>query len=510
MFFAISVAVAFLLAVALGRSRWRTRLPPGPRRVPIFGNALSIPVNDAWLQFAQWRKEHGSLVYLELLGQPALVLNTHRAAIDLLTRRARIYSDRPWNYVAAQLLTGGHFMPFMDHNDRWRGMRRASQEGLRKATVARYRQIQYRESIRAVIGLLVSPAHWEEHLLTNSASVILSSVYGSPPTAMTDPIVRTSTGFTERLARAVYPGAYLVETIPFLRFVPFWAAPWKRNALRSYQSDSKLFYALFENGRLINPVGSTPFARIAAEHMDSGALSSQDAAWLCATMFTAGVETTSASLCWFVLAMILHPQVQASAQDELERVVGSTRLPSYDDMEKLPYIRAIIREVLRWRPPLPLGLPHRLSEDDVYDGFHIPSGTLCIANVWEINHDKDVWGDDADNFRPQRHLDDDGNLDRTVFTGHDDQHGSFGFGRRICIGRHFAADTLFITCATILWACNLKPETLESGAAAMPSDYAHPATGMTLHPAPFKCKIEPRNPDVSHRLQVEREALQTL
>ena len=76
--------------------------------------------------------------------------------------------------------------------------------------------------------------------------------------------------------------------------------------------------------------------------------------------------------------MARFPQVQHRAQAELDRVVRSTRLPELEDMEKLPYVRAVVLEILRWRPVAPFGLPHKNTAEDAYDGYHITKGTMLI------------------------------------------------------------------------------------------------------------------------------------
>jgi cytochrome P450 len=161
--------------------------------------------------------------------------------------------------------------------------------------------------------------------------------------------------------------------------------------------------------------------------------------------------------------MIAFPEVQRRAQAELDTAVGRDRLPTFDDAPRLPYVRAIIEEVLRWRPSLPLGLPHAATEDDWYEGMFIPKGTICIPNAWHCNHDRTVFGEDADEFRPERHLDERGALLsgslETVQAG----HVTFGFGRRICVGSHLAKDTLFISTARILWAARLQGARDENG-----------------------------------------------
>jgi cytochrome P450 len=150
------------------------------------------------------------------------------------------------------------------------------------------------------------------------------------------------------------------------------------------------------------------------------------------------------------------PDVQRRAQAELDAVVGRGRLPTFADAPCLPYVQAVIREVLRWRPASPLGLPHATNEDDWYEGMFIPKGTVCISNIWHCNHDRAVFGDDADEFRPDRHLDEHGELLQGALETKRQGYVSFGFGRRICVAKNLAIDSLFISIARILWATNLE------------------------------------------------------
>ena len=170
----------------------------------------------------------------------------------------------------------------------------------------------------------------------------------------------------------------------------------------------------------------------------------------------AGFETTSATLMWWILAMAAFPRVQYQAQAELDAVVGRARLPTYADAPRLPYVRAIVREVLRWRPVVRLGTPHKTIEDDWYEGMFIPKGSVCRPNIWQCNRDPTVFGEDADDFKPERHLGDNGELLPGPKETNQEGYVSFGFGRRICVGKHLANDSLFILTARILWATNLR------------------------------------------------------
>lgn len=89
-----------------------------------------------------------------------------------------------------------------------------------------------------------------------------------------------------------------------------------------------------------------------------------------------------ASLRAFFLAMAMYPDVQKKAQVELDRVVGPTRLPDFEDRDNLPYLNAVVKELTRWHVVAPIGLPHASLEDDEYNGLFIPRGAMIISNFW--------------------------------------------------------------------------------------------------------------------------------
>jgi cytochrome P450 len=177
----------------------------------------------------------------------------------------------------------------------------------------------------------------------------------------------------------------------------------------------------------------------------------------------AGSDTTSAMMAWWTLAMLAYPETQSQAQAELDAVVGRSRLPTFADYSSLPYIRAMVKEVLRWRPAAPLGVPHRLTEDDWYKGMLIPKGTVCIPNIWHMNRDSGVYGEDATRFDPGRYLDANGDLAPGPSDAKEEGHATYGFGRRICVGRYVANDLLFINIAVLLWACKIERKKDTSG-----------------------------------------------
>jgi cytochrome P450 len=80
--------------------------------------------------------------------------------------------------------------------------------------------------------------------------------------------------------------------------------------------------------------------------------------------------------------MALFPDVQRKAQEEIAHVVGQNRLPTVADRANLPYINAVVKEVLRWHPVAPMGLPHMSTSDDTYDNYFIPKGSIILCNIW--------------------------------------------------------------------------------------------------------------------------------
>jgi cytochrome P450 len=164
--------------------------------------------------------------------------------------------------------------------------------------------------------------------------------------------------------------------------------------------------------------------------------------------------------------MITYPEVQNQAHAELDEVVGNARPPTFSDIPSLPYIRAMVKETLRWSLTVPFGVPHATTDDDWYEGMFIPKGTVCLQNMRVINSEPDVFGSDAVRFNPTRYMDESHQV--RVLGGREEGHMAFGFGRRICPGRHVAEGTLAIDIATLLWA--MRFERFEGVRANLESD----------------------------------------
>jgi len=210
--------------------------------------------------------------------------------------------------------------------------------------------------------------------------------------------------------------------------------------------------------------------------------------------YLAGSETSVAAIHTFILAMILYPDIQSRARAEINQVVKHDKVLSINDRASLPYLDAILREVLRWYPTLPLGVAHMVSEDDVFEGYFIPKGTMIMVNQWALSRDEDEFPD-ASRFDPSRHLTKDGQLkDR-----HTANHFAFGYGRRICPGRWFAENALWTAMATILSVLRLDhAKGLNGKKIEIKPEFS---AGIAVRPKPFPCSFESVNPAREEQLR---------
>ncbi|KAJ6533017.1 cytochrome P450 [Mycena capillaripes] len=149
------------------------------------------------------------------------------------------------------------------------------------------------------------------------------------------------------------------------------------------------------------------------------------------TSLLGGADTTVCALYNFVIAMALYPEVQQKAQNSLDAVLEDSRLPDLNDIADLPCFSAVINEVLRWHPVTPFAIYHVSTEDDTYEGYHIPKGAMMIPNAWVISHDESIFGPDSDKFIPERFVKADGSVKLDL----SELDLAFVFGRRTCPGR---------------------------------------------------------------------------
>lgn len=213
-----------------------------------------------------------------------------------------------------------------------------------------------------------------------------------------------------------------------------------------------------------------------------------------------GSDTSSATLLAFIQAVILYPEVQLRAREELDRVCGD-RLPTMDDEENLPYTRGCVKEILRWDSIVRGGLPHAVIKDDVYQGYTIPKGASIILNIWTINQDPSRY-ENPSIYDPSRFLGDTTTAAESAQSPDVSKrdHFTFGSGRRICPGMHVADRTLFLSISRLLWGFEFsKAKRMITSADGnelweeVTPDPDNVVDGLLAHPVPFPASITPRS-----------------
>ncbi|KAI2641388.1 cytochrome P450 [Hypomontagnella submonticulosa] len=494
--FAVALSYLGLIFPRL-RQEWklyahRKELPPGPK-------VLKSGIRKPWLWFRELNQEYGDVVYLQMGPTPTIILGSAKAAWDLLEKRGAKYSSRPRFIMGGELLSGGMRGLMSPYGNFWRRWRKLLHSGFMQRQSETYRPIQSLESKVLMRDLVKTPAAFRKHLERYAASVIVTVTYGRRVEDVdTDIVVRRNGESMDRLTQVNIPGKYAVERYPALKYVPSIFAPWKAEVLKQRQKDIQLYTELMDEVKDKMAKGALPtcFAKHLLEEKDNLGMSDLEIAYTAGSPFGAGVETSAGSLASFLLACVkFGPQFIPKAQAELDRVVGGERLPTFEDMSRLPYVKAVASETLRWRPVAVLGgTPHASTADDVYDGMFIPKGSTIIAPLWSI-HLNDSDFPEPHEFRPERFLDD------REYPG-PFGHNAFGWGRRICPGMHLGSASVELNIARILWAFEVGPEKDASGKDIDVDIFAF-SDGFNSSPLPFACSIKPRS--AKHVKVVERE-----
>ncbi|KAJ0159656.1 O-methylsterigmatocystin oxidoreductase [Colletotrichum tanaceti] len=271
------------------------------------------------------------------------------------------------------------------------------------------------------------------------------------------------------------------DVFPFLRHVPDVLTPWRgwrRRAAALKSKQNGLYRDLFREARARverqGKAGGSFVASLLRNNARDG-YSEVELEYITGFLMEGGSDTTAGAFETFVLAMAAYQEVQRRAQAEVDSVFGEDGVRSGQaGADALPYLKACFLETLRWRPGFPLAIPHATTQDDIYQGYHIPANTTILMNIWAISHDPDEY-EDPDSFRPERFLDGEFGTasgsreepNETAEGGPGDQTDSqsqsqsqsqsrrptygFGAGRRVCAGQRMAENSMLMTMSKLLW-----------------------------------------------------------
>ncbi|KAF8884124.1 cytochrome P450 [Infundibulicybe gibba] len=366
---------------------------------------------------------------------------------------------------------------FMQPGDRFKKQRKLYQQYFSRAKSKLYQPIQQDEARNLIKNLLEDTGDHDKHtfIITSSfsASIVIRIAYGHQISSEDDSYNIMSHQVAVAVDATGPAASTMVDFFPFLQYLPSWfpGTYFATQARRVRKCIRDLHEQPIEDIRqqIAAGIGSPCFVRNELENLpqDQAAGSPDydtqldDIMGAAATIYTAGADTTWTTMSIFLLAMVLYPDVQRKAQEEIDAVITSKRLPSFNDQGNLPYVNCVIQETMRWHPAVPLGIPHSTLEADIYNRMYIPKGALVFGNVWSMTHDPNVYRD-PDTFDPSRFL------PKPEGNGEPHPVGVFGFGRRICPGQYLAEASVWIGIATILSQLDISRAVDENGVEVIP------------------------------------------
>ncbi|CAE6431274.1 unnamed protein product [Rhizoctonia solani] len=459
------------LYIVIRRSqRLKLPLPPGPKPDPLIGHLRVLPASDEHRAYARWGKELNSeIISINIPGQTIVVLNSTKAANELLDKRSAIYSDRPTVPMISypELVDWSNNTALMRYGERWRSQRRMTNQVLNKGASAPRWPLITEQCRLALQRISKAPENFSQEIRRSvrkqreisgqlnfkrrmMGSTLLSTVYGYEVTSANDPLVELVETGVDHLSDAAIVGNFYVNVIPWLRHVPDWfpGTKWKQAVISWRKERDEMVNLPFNwtksqisSGTAAHSMVQSLLAKL-DDDLDLkqyNAETEEKIKWAAVAIFAGGTDTTAASILSFILAMTLNQHVVAKAQAEIDQVIGKKRLPDMSDRESLPYIECVLREILRWQPATPVGIPHACIEDDEYHGYFIPKGAIVS-----------------------------------------------------CPGIHMAEATLFITIATFLALFDIRPVKDEQGNDVIP-EVKMKSNTVVSYPADFKCSITPRS-----------------
>ncbi|CAK7217402.1 hypothetical protein SBRCBS47491_003153 [Sporothrix bragantina] len=494
------VGVLAVICLAIRRitasSRFPCPLPPSPPAEPLFGHYRRLPLENAHLTHMAYAKEYQSdIVYFNVLGNHMIVLNSQKVANELLDKRGAIYQDRP-NFILFDVMGWGLTLTFMPYGPRFKLHRSALQTGFTKTAIANYRPIQEDEARQATARILKATNKWDFSLRRFASAIVLRIGFGVKVQRDDDPYIKIAIDANSATAQGGNPGTTLVDYMPLFRYVPNFL-----NYSQTLQHARRWSWA-------IRRLHDVPFAAIQKEYAVGTAnpsfaysllkrfdenqeknlpnhFSMKDIQGASGSVFIAGSNTTYATTTVALLNLMKNPHVFAKARAELDRVVGTDRLPTLADRPQLRYLDYLVEETTRWRPLSPIGIPHKSLKGDIYNGMFIPKGTYVYYNTFAMSRDTAVYKD-PEAFNPDRFTPKEEGGDGEPFLV-----GPFGFGRRICVGRHLAQASVWIMVATMVATMDISAPLNPDG-----TPYDQPikfSTGLSSHPGKFDVVFAPRS-----------------
>lgn len=499
--FLFSITIFSTLVISWLRRDRRLDSIPGPKTRPFIGVGYKLPPKAPAL-FRQWAQEYGEVFKVRVGWYNWVVINSPQAIREILEKQAVKTSSKAPSPMGHDIVTGGKRMPTMPYGPQWRAQRSVVRQVTTVPMTATFVPSQEFEAKQLLFDLATdneNQRNFYHHLRRYAFSIIMTNTFGTRVKNWDHPDAQNAVRSQAILRRTSRPGAFLVDELPPLAMLPEWLQPGRKAALDAAREVLDIKMGLWRRLKKQFEAGQAPhcFAKGIIENKESWyaqGLNEEDLAWVAGGLVEAGFETSAATLNSLVLHLAANQHVQQKAHAELMNVVGPNRLPIYDDLANLPYIRACVKEMLRMNPILAPGIRHYADQDVVYKDHVIPKGTVLLANTAFLHYDPGRFEKPFE-FMPERYLNH--NLYSSEYAAMSDpykrDHFTFSTGRRTCPGARLAENSLNIALCSMLWAFEIRPPLVDGVEAEMDlSDEAYPDGGFTI-PKPFAARFVPRS-----------------
>ncbi|NXJ79117.1 CP2DK protein, partial [Trogon melanurus] len=445
----------------------------------------------------QFQKKYGNIYSLQNCWTNVVVLNGYKTVKEALVHRSEDFADRPYfpmyehiGYgnksegkfpdVSCSFITPG--IVFARYGHVWKELRKFSLSTLRNFGMGK-KSLEERvveeagflcSAINSVEGLSCHPFNIHSLVFNAVCNVICTTVYGERFDYDDETFKKLLHLFQKFLEDETGFLPQLLNVVPILLRIP--GVPQK--AFQGQKAFMDFIDVLInKHMETWNPAHVRDLTDAFLQEMKKGkaaeenGFSYKNLRLVTADLFSAGSETTSTTLRWAFLYMLLHPEIQSKVQAEIDKVIGRERPPTMQDQVNMPYTNAVIHEVQRYGDIVPAGLPHKTYRDTELQGFFIPKGTTIITNLSSVLKDETVW-EKPNEFYPEHFLDANGQfVKREAFL-------PFSAGRRVCLGEQLARMELFLFFTTLLQKFSFvlpedQPKPQEDGLYALIS-YPHP------------------------------------